>query len=124
MLEDIAQEALVRTWGRWVGVRNPHAYAYLVATNLVRQHWRAAARQRDTVHAQRITSAMTVDVTGDLRDLVERLPEPLRVPVLLHYYADLPISDVARLMHRPLGTIKRRLHEARQRLAVEYGDDA
>lgn len=31
---DLAQEAMARTWGRWTSVRDPHAYAFLVATNL------------------------------------------------------------------------------------------
>jgi RNA polymerase sigma-70 factor (ECF subfamily) len=48
-----------------------------------------------------------------LRDLVERLPKRLRTPVLLHYYADLPVNEVAATLHLPLGTAKRRLHEAR-----------
>jgi RNA polymerase sigma-70 factor (ECF subfamily) len=48
-----------------------------------------------------------------LWDLVGRLPQRLRQPVLLHYYADLPVSDVARALHRPEGTIKRALSEGR-----------
>jgi RNA polymerase sigma-70 factor (ECF subfamily) len=35
------------------------------------------------------------------------------VPVLLHYYADLSIAEVASAMHRPEGTIKRMLYDAR-----------
>jgi RNA polymerase sigma-70 factor (ECF subfamily) len=41
--------------------------------------------------------------------------------VLLHYYADLPVEEVARLIHRPVGTVKRRLHEARRVLAATGG---
>jgi RNA polymerase sigma-70 factor (ECF subfamily) len=37
----------------------------------------------------------------------------LREVVLLHYYADLPVAEVAAAIHRPVGTVKRRLHEAR-----------
>ena len=52
-----------------------------------------------------------------LRDLVERLPGHLREAVLLHYYADLPVADVALAIKRPVGTVKRRLHEARALLS-------
>jgi len=51
-----------------------------------------------------------------VRDLVERLPAKLRPAVLLHYFADLPIDEVAHVLHRPTGTVKRHLHEARQLL--------
>jgi RNA polymerase sigma-70 factor (ECF subfamily) len=44
--------------------------------------------------------------------------------VLLHYYADLPLAEVARVMHRPLGSIKSRLSEARARLAQLLEEDA
>jgi RNA polymerase sigma-70 factor (ECF subfamily) len=33
--------------------------------------------------------------------------------VLLHYYADIPVRDVALHLHVPEGTVKRRLFEAR-----------
>ena len=54
-----------------------------------------------------------------LRDLVDRLPEKLRQPVLLHYYADLPIETVAILLDRPAGTVRRQLHEARTAMATD-----
>ena len=38
------------------------------------------------------------------------------MPVLLHYYADLSIAEVAGAMHRPEGTVKRMLYDARARL--------
>ena len=51
------------------------------------------------------------------KDAVDRLPPGLRDVVLLHYYADLPVEDVARAIRRPAGTVKRRLHEARALLS-------
>ncbi len=49
---------------------------------------------------------------------MERLPGHLRDVVLLHYYADLPVEEVARALRRPVGTVKRRLSDARGILAV------
>jgi RNA polymerase sigma-70 factor (ECF subfamily) len=120
---DTAQEALVRVWSRWLGVRDPRAYVYLVATNLVRSEWKDRARRADAW--QRAAQAQPEHYElGDrtIRDVVERLPERLRVPVLLHYYADLPVAEVAQLIRRPVGSVKQRLHEARARLAAVLGD--
>jgi len=124
--EDAAQEALVRVWTHWPTVRDPHAYAFLVATNLARRQWLAESKQR--VLAERLDT----DARGrqrdaapqaPLRDLVNRLPTRLRTPTLLHYYADLPTAEVARLLRRPPGTIRRRLTEARRLLGDALTED-
>ena len=123
LARDIAQEAFARLFARWVGVREPKAYVYYVATNIARRHWRRSAREREIyaeIHARPATDAPQYDPW--LRDLVERLPERLREVVLLHYYADLPVAEIAELTKRPVGTVKRRLHEARNLLAESMGD--
>jgi RNA polymerase sigma-70 factor (ECF subfamily) len=114
---DIAQEAFTRLFARWRSVHHHRAYVYFVATNLVRHHWRTRRDERLAVRelgARSGAHAPAADPT--IRDLVERLPDKLRTVVLLHYYADLPVADIARLIHRPDGTVKQRLHEARRRL--------
>ena len=58
-----------------------------------------------------------------LRDLVERLPDRMRAPVLLHYYADMSIDEVAAALHRPPGTIKRTLSDARSKLHTWLEDE-
>lgn len=117
---DIAQEAFVTLFARWRAVEHPRAYVYLVATNLVRRHWRLRRDERLAVRALRDRPAEVAAATDlSLRDLVERLPERLRTVVLLHYYADVPVAEIARIIHRPLGTVKQRLHEARRRLHDE-----
>jgi RNA polymerase sigma-70 factor (ECF subfamily) len=117
--EDAAQEALVRVWTHWRTVRDPRAYTFLVATNLARRQWRSDSKERvlnarfdDDERSRRERP----DADANLRDLVNRLPVRLRTPTLLHYYADLPTAEVARLLRRPPGTIRRRLSEARRLL--------
>lgn len=117
LAQDLAQEAFVRMFAKWRHVEHPKAYVYLTAVNLARQHWRRsgfeAAANRAVHH---LTPQSTTPTEPWLRDLVERLPKRLRTPVLLHYYADLPIEQVRDVMRLPLGTVKRRLHEARAQL--------
>jgi RNA polymerase sigma-70 factor (ECF subfamily) len=112
--QDLAQEAFVRAFARWRHIEHPRAYVYMTAVNLVKMHWRKRGREgraySDVGHGQ-LDSVAAHDPW--LRDLVERLPKRLRTPVLLHYYADLPVDEVAATLHVPLGTVKRRLHEAR-----------
>jgi len=120
---DIAQEAFTRLLARWRSVRDPRAWVFFVATNIARDHWRQSSKDRALANeSARVAVEATPAHDPWLRDLVQRLPERLREAVLLHYYADLPIEEVARLTHRPVGTVKRRLHEARLVLAGAMED--
>lgn len=115
---DIAADSFERLLARWTKVEDPRAYLYVIATNRVRDHWRHQRRDRELTDRLRPSKedSSTPAVDPWLRDLVMRLPERLRRPVLLHYYADLPVADVARALHRPVGTIKRALSEGRAQL--------
>jgi len=120
---ELAQEAFTRLLSRWLTVRDPRAWVFFVGTNLARDHWRGTARDRALAQQSALTTPETTSAHDPwLTDLVSRLPARLREVVLLHYYADLPIEEVARLVRRPSGTVKRRLHEARQALAANLGE--
>ncbi|MDF2923350.1 MAG: polymerase subunit sigma-24 [Paenibacillaceae bacterium] len=57
-----------------------------------------------------------------VQDLVQKLPETLRVPVLLFYMGGLPVREIAEALDMPQGTVKSRLHQARQQLKSELGE--
>jgi RNA polymerase sigma-70 factor (ECF subfamily) len=116
---EIAAEAFARLWSRWSRVDDPRGFLYVTATNLVRDRWRKTERHNRAMSAARAlahTDEPAPQPDLDLRSLVQALPDQLRAPVLLHYYADLPVRDVALLLNRNENTIKSDLHRARARL--------
>src|SRR5271166_5566025 len=46
---EIASEAFTRLLSRWTGLDNPQSYLYMIATNLVRDHWRKTGRERNAI---------------------------------------------------------------------------
>jgi RNA polymerase sigma-70 factor (ECF subfamily) len=56
------------------------------------------------------------EAADQLRRALEDLPEPERVVVALHYLAGEPIARVADFVGVPVGTVKKRLFTARERL--------
>lgn len=56
-----------------------------------------------------------------VRLVVQSLPERLRDPVLLYYFADLPVREVAARLGRAEGTVKSDLHTARELLRATLG---
>jgi RNA polymerase sigma factor (sigma-70 family) len=114
--DELAQEALTRVYARWGLLRDPRPYAYRTVTNLARDRWRHAARETGTL-SDLIDEPVAAPDSSTL-DAVRRLSPVLRDTVLLHYYADLPLEEVARVLRRPVGTVKRRLFDARAALAA------
>jgi RNA polymerase sigma-70 factor (ECF subfamily) len=47
---------------------------------------------------------------------VLELPEFVRTPIVLHYYEDLSVEEIAQIVGKPSGTIKSRLWRGRARL--------
>ena len=97
----------------------------MIATNLVRDHWRKTGRERRALRAVGAVPADSVHYPAqdvDVRALIETLPDRLRQPFLLYHYAGLPVREVANLLGRPEGTIKADLHQARARLRTALGD--
>ena len=53
-----------------------------------------------------------------IMQLVSDLPEDQRLVVLMHYYNDMEVADMAKALEVPEGTVKSRLSRARQKLLV------
>jgi RNA polymerase sigma-70 factor, ECF subfamily len=120
---EIASEAFVRLMSRWTNpakLDNPQSYLYMIATNLVRDHWRKTERERRAMRS--VTAGTEREPTSDpaqdvdVRELIQGLPTRLRDPFLLHYYAGFGLREIAGLLKRPEGTIKADLYHARSRL--------
>jgi RNA polymerase sigma-70 factor, ECF subfamily len=118
--DDIAQEAFTRVCARWQLVSEPRPYVFRIARNLANRHRRGTSREV-LVDSTPNSLAIATGVDAELLSTVRGLPERLCVVVLLHYYVDLPIADVATTLRRPVGSVKRQLNEARALLAATMG---
>jgi RNA polymerase sigma-70 factor, ECF subfamily len=123
---EIASEAFTRLLARWTALDNPQSYLYMIATNLVRDHWRKTGRERRAIRT--LTAATPIDPAChpaqdvDVRALIAGLPANLRSAFLLHYYAGFAVREVASMLGRPEGTVKADLYHARSRLKAAVGD--
>lgn len=123
--EDLTQETFVHLLTRIQTYRFPQPFRpwlYTIAHNLYRDycknaHQRSTVPAADTVHtpdpldlSERI--AERAEVTRALRSL----DPPQREVLLLRYYQDLKIDEIARVVGAPPGTVKSRLFGAMQRL--------
>lgn len=54
-----------------------------------------------------------------LHEIVDELPEKLKLTIYLHYTMDMKIEEIAKLCNVPKGTVKSRLHHARMKIVKE-----
>lgn len=128
--EDIAQEAFARAYIHWSKLwpdGNPVGWVHKVATNLALSARRRASRELRALARLQGRRELSVDppeVHPELHAAVASLPRRQRTAVALHYVLGLPVDETAEAMGCRPGTVKSLLHQARQRLRTELGEDA
>jgi RNA polymerase sigma-70 factor (sigma-E family) len=123
--EELAQEALARTWWRWAVSRpnDPAAYAHKVLVNRRRSLLRRAGVEARFLAR---TRAEVVPPPGDeqamvLWQSVQDLPPRQRAVLVLRFHEDFTEAEVARLLGLPLGTVKSLAHRGLARLRERLG---
>jgi RNA polymerase sigma-70 factor (ECF subfamily) len=72
--------------------------------------------QPEQAHPEK--EAMQREADSALWQAVCALDDKHRIPVILRYYHDLPIADIAETLGLPVGTIHSRLNHAREKLRM------
>jgi RNA polymerase sigma-70 factor (sigma-E family) len=120
--EELAQDALVRTWRRWrlVGKPdNPATYARKVLVNRHRSLLRRAlveARYRSRNRPNEGSSDEHPEDAIVLWAATRRLPLRQQAVLVLRYYEDLSEAEIARMLGIPAGTVKTLAHRGLARL--------
>ena len=124
--EEVTQEAflkLLENWRKVSAYEQPEAWVRRVAIRLaVRQAHRESDRLWRERAAERPGTTST-EPDLDLADAVASLAPRQRAAVVLHYYEDLPVLEVARVLNVSESTVKQHLHRARAHLAELLGEE-
>ena len=122
MAEDLVQETFMRVLRRIDSYRYPRpfkAWLYAIATNIARDHYKRA----DTRHtiAMPEESHMVIEYTRPEEEILNsdeqaqvaarlsNLPDHQREAVIVRYYHEMPLKDIAEILEVPVGTVKSRL---------------
>ena len=123
--EDLAQEAFVRLYLRWATVsryERPGAWVRRVAIRLAVRDARRE-RLRSLVERQGRSPVEYHGPDADVLRAVATLPVRQRAAVVLYYFEDLPVAEVARTLGMSESAVKVSLHRARRALAVLLGEE-
>lgn len=126
--EDAAQDAFTLAWRRRATLRDPDKYEAWFARILVNV---CRDRLRRRTRARHILNEMAPEPVADParaaldRDALGRalsaLDPDMRIVVILRFWMDLTVDDIAERLGIPAGTVKSRLHSSMRQLrpAVE-----
>ena len=120
---DAAQSALLKGWRHRHSVKDPASFKpWLVRIAL--NESKNMLRRGLTVELDESLTEEPPDreLRVDVREAVYRLPEKYRLPVILFYFEDMAVADIARSLDLPEGTVISRLHRGRARLREELKD--
>ncbi len=124
--EDAVHDAALAAWRRWDSLRDEarfEAWFGRILVNTCRDRLRQRGRRRvvdigaELESAFRVgdASAQTADRDALGRAFAELDPDA-RIVVVLRFYLDLTVDDIAARMGIPSGTVKSRLHHALRRM--------
>ena len=113
--QDAVQQALLAVWARRECVEFARLKPYL--TRAVMNACRDIQRARQkTIPMKEMPEMSYQPPDGVLADAVERLPEELRLPLLLHYMEGYKLAEIAGALGQSLPQVTSRLFRARKRL--------
>ena len=117
---DATSEAFAQALRRGDALRDPLAWiwraAFRIAAGELKERGRAAQPLGEPSYDLPEPAA---DVTAALR----QLPAQQRAAMVLHYYADRPIREIAETLGTSASTVAVHLHRGRNRLRARLGDD-
>ena len=123
--DDIAQDALIRAYiasGSFLGLSKFSTWLFRIAYNCYLDRQRRSRPETistDSVQALSIPSTEQADDQFRYQQLykaLEQLPEKEKAAIVLHYFEDLSIKEIASILQSPPGTIKYHLSLGRNHL--------
>ncbi|PKL33615.1 MAG: hypothetical protein CVV45_06845 [Spirochaetae bacterium HGW-Spirochaetae-10] len=131
---DVSQETLIQADRALSGFRGDSSldtFVYRITTNVCLNYCRKQARRRtvDPFDSQRIFESLRAGAESEpdvqcerkakekmLEAALQKIPEHLRIPVILHDLEGLTVPEIAAVLERTPAAVKSSLHRAKQSL--------
>ena len=128
--EDAVQESFLQLYrgGRWTEIKDQRGYLARVARRMAVRRRKPRTEEQEidlqiaATGASPEESAMGREQEGWLHTAIDQLPEKLRQPLALAALWELKLVEVAAILGLPEGTVRRRIHTARQMLKRQLGE--
>ena len=112
---DIAQESMIKVSSRWRAVQqmdNPRGWTWKVSINLANSHYRRKRVEQRSYRALHNGAELSVherdlSLEISIRSMLQTLSPRQREALVLRYYQDMPVAEVAEVMGCSSSTVKK-----------------
>jgi RNA polymerase sigma factor (sigma-70 family) len=123
LAEDLVQTVFVSAHPRWHEIDNHLAYLKRAVVNRAKDGQRRDVRRRCAGSGPESEPVTAIPELDETWALVQRLSWQRRAVVVLHYYEDLQLVEVAKILDRPEATVRSDHRRALDWLREELGHD-
>ena len=125
LADEIAQDALVRAYvasGTFRGLSRFGTWLFRIAYNCFIDHLRRPRPEtlpEESIEAQNVAASDAADSAFRYQQLysaLDKIPEKERAAIVLHYFEDCSVNEIAVILQIPAGTVKYHLFSGRNHL--------
>ena len=126
--DDVLQEVYLSAYRNFAGLKNKAAFKpwiISIARNKCNDYFRVKAAQMEIsieeLSQQELSAGrLGISVVHTVRETLDRLGDKDKQILYLYFWKELPQNEIAKLLDIPVGTVKSRLHTAKQHFKNKY----
>ena len=118
---DIVQEGACKAMAKARSLREESfagTWVYRIMINTAKEQLKKYERERGTLRED-MAAPEKNDVDLELREAVDRLPMQEKTLIILRFYEDKPLAEIAEILQENLNTVKSRLYRTLEKLRRE-----
>lgn len=124
--EDVAQEAFIKVFSQLSSLRDDlgfKRYLYQIAVRLCIDRMRRIRPEPQSEVYGGTARREDIESRVHIERVLAKLPTDLRTTLVLREIEELDYSEIADILQIPVGTVRSRLHSARERFRVLWMDE-
>ena len=126
--EDVLQEVAITAFRNMHSLKNPDSFKswiLKIASNKCNDFYRMLAKRHEIPFDETLDTVLSkcrygISDTEIVRDVLENMGDKDKQILFLFYFKNKPQSEIAQLLDIPIGTVKSRLHTAKQNFKQVY----
>jgi RNA polymerase sigma-70 factor (ECF subfamily) len=129
--EELTQDTFVKVYFKAHTLKTDHpqackAWIYQIATNLARSEFRKNRIKKifslSELHERQISYPSSSENKLIVEQLLSQVPEKWRVPLVMKEMDNFSFEEIARMLNKPIGTVKSMVFRGKEHLKKQYLD--